>query len=262
MIRLEQVAVALQGKMVLQDVTFCLAKGQSVGIIGPNGAGKSTLLQVMGGHLQPAKGQVCFYGKAIHTYRKKELAKRVAFMRQIASATVQFTSYETVMLARYPFLRRFQPERPVDHEIGRLSMERTRTWHLRNRHLDEISGGERQRVFLAQVLAQQPELLLLDEPTTFLDLFHQLELLTLLKQEQTNGLSWVAVLHDLNLAAQYCDRLLLLNNGRMVMFGTPQEVFHSRRLEEVFGVRITVVDVPEVGAPQIVVTPKPAISQA
>nr|WP_018132583.1 ABC transporter ATP-binding protein [Effusibacillus pohliae] len=257
MIRLEQVSVYLGGKPVLQAVDFCLEKGQSVGIIGPNGAGKSTLLQVLGGHLAPTEGSARLYDKPIHAYRRKELAQRIAFMQQISHAAPQFTAYETVMLARYPFLGRFQAEREIDHHICRSSMERTCTWHLRDRTLDEVSGGERQRVLLAQVLAQQPELLLLDEPTTYLDLFHQLELLTLLKREQQNGLAWVAVLHDLNLAAQYCDRLLLLQDGKVVQFGTPREIFASGSLAEVFHVQITVLEVPGLSVPQIAVTPKP-----
>ncbi|MFC4768686.1 ABC transporter ATP-binding protein [Effusibacillus consociatus] len=256
MIQLEQVSLTMGENVILQDVSLQLAKGQSLGIIGPNGAGKSTLLQVLGGHLTPTAGKAFLDQKPIDSYRKKDLAKRVAFMQQIANVSGQFTAYETVMLGRYPFLSRFQMESERDHEICEKSMERTCTLHLRDRNLEEVSGGERQRILLAQVLAQEPELLLLDEPTTYLDMFHQLELLTLLNQAQKDGLTWVAVLHDLNLAAQYCDQLLLLSDGKVVQIGRPQEIFSSHLLEEVFGVRVTVVDVPGLPVPQIVISPK------
>jgi iron complex transport system ATP-binding protein len=258
MIRLQQVSVMSGKDPVLQNVSFHLGKGESLGIIGPNGAGKSTLLRVMGGHQPMDRGEVLVEGQSIASFHRKELAGRLAFMPQIAQVESQFTAYQTVLLARYPFLKRWQMESERDQAICRQSMERTCTWHLRDRRLDEVSGGERQRILLAQVLAQEPQLLLLDEPTTYLDLFHQIELLSLLKQEQKRGLTWAAVLHDLNLAAQYCDRLLLLRQGEVAMLDVPRRVFQSKRLEEAFGVQITMVDVPNLSVPQVVVTPSNA----
>lgn len=256
MIRVDQVSLAVQGKAILQGISFALEKRSSLGIIGPNGAGKSTLLHVMGGHLSPDKGRVLLNDADIKTYKAKELARKLAFMQQISQVESRFTAYETVMLARYPYLRWFQTESDRDHQICLQSMERTCTVHVKERQMDEVSGGERQRVLLAQVLAQEPELLLLDEPTTYLDLFHQMELLNMLKQEQGKGLTWAAVLHDLNLAAQYCDYLLLLQEGRVAFFGTPHELFRTNRLEEVFDVGVRVVEVPGLSVPQIIVTPK------
>jgi iron complex transport system ATP-binding protein len=256
-IKLERVSVEMGGRPILKDISFAVGKGESVGIIGPNGAGKSTLLQILGGHLVADQGTASLDELPIQSFKKKEFAKKVAFMQQISLVSPVFSAYETVMLARYPFHGRFEPLTEQDHEIAEWSMERTCTLHLKERKLDEISGGERQRVLLAQVLAQQPELLLLDEPTTYLDLFHQIELLTLLKHEQQrNSLTWIAVLHDLNLAAQYCDKLVLLEKGELVEFGTPHEIFRSGRFEEVFGVKVTVVEIPGMEVPQIVVRPK------
>lgn len=255
MIRLQQVSVMSGKDPVLHNISFHLKRGESLGIIGPNGAGKSTLLRVMGGHQAADRGEVMMEGQPITSFHRKELARRLAFMPQIAQADSQFTAYQTVLLARYPFLKRWQMESEQDMAICRQSMERTCTWHLRDRRMDEVSGGERQRILLAQVLAQEPQLLLLDEPTTYLDLFHQIELLSLLKQEQQRGLTWAAVLHDLNLAAQYCDRLLLLRQGEVVLLDAPRRVFQSKRLEEAFGVQITMVDVPNLSVPQVIVTP-------
>lgn len=256
MIRLQQVSVVSGKDFILQNISLHVHRGESLGIIGPNGAGKSTLLRVMGGHLPTVRGEISLHDKLLDSYSHRELARRLAFMPQVAQVESRFTAYETVMLARYPFLNRWQMESERDHEICKQSMERTCTWHLRDRKLDGVSGGERQRILLAQVLAQEPQLLLLDEPTTYLDMFHQIELLSLLKQEQKQGLTWVAVLHDLNLAAQYCDRLLLLQQGEVVMLDSPHNVFRSKQLEEAFGVRVTVVDVPHLSVPQVIVTPQ------
>lgn len=256
MIRLQQVSVVSESDFILKNVSLQVNRGESLGIIGPNGAGKSTLLRVMGGHQPTDRGEIDLYDKPLDSYSRRELARQLAFMPQAAHVESRFTAYETVMLARYPFLKRWQMESERDHAICKQSMERTCTWHLRDRKLDDVSGGERQRILLAQVLAQEPELLLLDEPTTYLDIYHQIELLSLLRHEQKLGLTWVAVLHDLNLAAQYCDRLLLLQQAEVIMLDSPYNVFRSKQVEKVFGVQITVVDVPHLTVPQVIVTPQ------
>ncbi|BCJ85240.1 ABC transporter ATP-binding protein [Effusibacillus dendaii] len=254
MIQLQEVSVSFGGRSILQKISLQAEKGQSIGIIGPNGAGKSTLLKVIAGQWMPSQGEVTFAGKPIQSYGKKQLARHIAFMRQNVVYELNDRVYDTVMLGRYPFLKRFSSEQPLDHEICRQSLQRTDTWELRNRYLDQLSGGERQRVLLAQVLAQQPKLLLLDEPTTYLDLHRQVELLSFLKQEQQNGLAWIAVLHDLNLAAQFCDQLVLLDAGKLVQMAAPAIMLRSPAIEDVFQIRTVVLDIPSLHVPQIVVT--------
>lgn len=256
MIEVDQVTVQRNHKIILNQITFGLERGRSLAVVGPNGAGKSTLLQVLGRHLLPSAGQVMLQGRDLQTYGRKELARTLAWMPQIPQVDTLFTAYETVMMARYPYLGKFQRETELDYTVGQQRMEQTGCWHLRNQKLDEISGGERQRVLLAQVLTQEPDLLLLDEPVTYLDLYHQLELLSILRKEQQLGLSWIAVLHDLNLAAQFCDQMLLLHQGNILLIDTPEHVFRSQLIDEIFGVRTTLVEADHLQVPQLIVTPR------
>lgn len=242
-------------QQILHNLTFTLKKGESVAIVGPNGAGKSTLLRHLAGLSKPASGVVLYKGKPVHLLSPKERAATMALLLQSPEIAFHFTALEVVRMARYPFLRRFQPENKRDGEIVKEMMMKTDTWHLRDRTLQEMSGGERQRVFLARALAQEPEVLWLDEPTTFLDIYHQHELLGRLHAaKQQMDLTWVAVLHDLNLAVQYCDRVLLLAEGRIVADGRPREVLHAYVLQEVYGVHVTVVEAEGLPFPQFLFT--------
>ena len=204
-------------------------RGQLVGLIGPNGAGKSTFLRAISGILRHQEGTVCLDGTDLNAISAKEVAARLALVPQIAPYTHGFTALELVLMGRYPHLGRFQIEGAEDDHIARDSMRLTETEHFAGRTLDTLSGGERQRVFVSRALAQQPRVLLLDEPTSNLDIFHQIKVLDLVRQLVDDGLTAVAAIHDLNMAARYCDRLVLLSEGRGCSPTAPPRRCYARR---------------------------------
>lgn len=225
---------------VLRDVSFAVQAGEFVGIIGPNGSGKSTLLRLMGGTLRASSGRVEVDGRPIEGYRRRELSRLIAVVPQETAMSFPFSVAEVVLFGRTPHLGGFAFEGDPDLAAARRAMERTRVTHVSGRAVTELSGGERQRVVLARALAQEASLLLLDEPTAFLDLRHQVEIYDLLGDLQREGMTIVTVLHDLNLAALYCERLVLLQEGRIAEVGTPQEVMTYATLTRVYGMDIYV----------------------
>jgi len=229
------------GVPVLQAVSLQVEKGELLGVIGPNGSGKTTLVRILSRALHPDAGTVSLFGKPLEAYERRELARTVAVAPQESSVAFPFTALEIVLMGRAPFLGRFAFEGPRDLFRAREALELTDALPFAERRLQELSGGEKQRVILARALAQEPRLLFLDEPTTFLDLKHQAALYRLTRRLcREQGLTAVAVTHDLNLAAQSCDRLLLLHGGRVAAAGTPEEVLTPSRLEEVFEVPLEV----------------------
>ena len=227
---------------------LCADRGQMVGLIGPNGAGKSTLLRTLSGILKYHRGAISLDGDNLNALSSKDLAAGVALVPQIAPYTHGFTSIELVLMGRYPHLGRFQVEGKEDDRIARDAMQLTEIDRFADRTLDTLSGGERQRVFVARALAQQPRLLLLDEPTSNLDVLHQLKVLDLVRQLVDDGLTAVAAIHDLNLAARYCDKLVLLSEGRVLAKGPPQEVLTPPIIESAFGVKSAVYKDPATGS--------------
>lgn len=219
----------------LSDVSFELPASGLVAIAGPNGAGKSTLLGIMAGLRSPYRGS-CRYGDTeVHAWKRREFARRVAFLPQSLRIEFPFTAKEVVLMGRTPYSRGWM-ESSEDEAAVERAMEVTDTREFSSRDFRSLSGGEAQRVILASALAQQPEALLLDEPTTFLDLKHQFSLYRLLA-DLAQRLLVVAVTHDLNLALQFAGRVLVLDRGRLVGDGYPAEVFRPERVAEVFGVR-------------------------
>ena len=178
----------------------------------------------------------------------RDVAAGLALVPQIAPYTHGFTSFELVLMGRYPHLGRFEIEGREDNRIARDAMRQTDTEHFADRTLDTLSGGERQRVFVSRALAQQPRILLLDEPTSNLDVYHQLKVLDLVRQLVNDGLTAVAAIHDLHMAARYCDRLVLLSGGRVLAEGTPEEVLTPEAIESAFGVRCAVYREPVTGS--------------
>ncbi len=223
-------------KPILQDVSFSVTRGEMIGILGPNGSGKTTLLKLISKTLVGQQGEVYVDGKSITEYTRKELGKKMAVLPQKLEGLFEYTVYETVSLGRYAHQQGlFSFWTNEDEKIVQDAMEKTCVFHLAKRTLSFLSGGERQRVFLAQALAQQPELLLLDEPTNHLDLSHQIQLFNLLKRwTKENKMTVVAIFHDLNMASMYCDRLLLLNDGRLVADDIPQQALNEKLLNEVY----------------------------
>ena len=236
----QNLSYEIQAETLLEGVDLHADRGQLVGLIGPNGAGKSTLLRTISGILNYREGTVRLDGDDLKSLSSRDIAAGLALIPQIAPYTHGFTSIELVLMGRYPHLGRFQIEGKEDDRIARDSMRLTRTEQFADRTLDTLSGGERQRVFVSRALAQQPRVLLLDEPTSNLDVLHQLKVLDLVRQLVDDGLTAVAAIHDLNMAARYCDRLVLLKNGRVLAEGSPEEVLVPETMESAFGVRATV----------------------
>jgi iron complex transport system ATP-binding protein len=238
---------------VLDQVSFVVKPGECFGIIGPNGSGKSTLLKLLSGVDTPTSGRVLLEGRNAHTYPRKQLAQWMAVLEQDALPPLGFTVREVISMGRYPFQNWLGDESAKDTEmlIDQI-IEQLHLRELEQRAVDRLSGGERQRVALGKLMAQQPRLLLLDEPTTFLDIGYQVQMMEWIRAWQlAEKLTVVAVLHDLNMAAQYCDRLLLMQAGAMVKIGQPDEVIQSGLLEQVYGTRPIVLQHPLSGVPQI-----------
>ncbi len=251
-VQVRDLRIVLGGQPVVDDVSCTVRPGELLGIIGPNGAGKTTLLRAMAGLLGPASGNVYLNGIPMRSVSPSVRARAVAYLPQSGAYGHSFTALEAVLMGRYPHLGRFEVEGRRDTEIALSMMARTETTQFASRKLGEISGGERQRVLLARTLAQQPRVLLLDEPTTSLDLKHQLSMMTVVRGEVGNGLGAVAVMHDLSLAARFCDRLMLLDSGRVVVEGSPREVLTARHLRDVFEVDAAVGVDPLTGRPRVV----------
>ena len=237
---LDAVSFRYGAEPVIRDVSFAIGHGEFVGIIGPNGSGKSTLLRLMSGFLRAAHGQLRVDGLPIEGYERRALGRLIGVVPQETTVTFPFSVTEMVLFGRTPHLSGFGFERDADLAAAQRAMERTDTAHLARRAITELSGGERQRVILARALAQEPAHLLLDEPAAFLDIRHEVEMYDLLRDLQRGGMTVVSVLHDLNIAALYCDRLLLLHEGRLARAGTPAEVVTYPNLTEVYGTEVYV----------------------
>ena len=238
----------VEAQTLLDGVDLHADSGELVGLIGPNGAGKSTLLRAISGILHHQDGAVRVEGKDLQSLSSRDVAATLALVPQIAPYTHGFTAIELVLMGRYPHLGRFQIEGREDDRIARESMRLTETEQFAGRTLDTLSGGERQRVFVSRALTQQPRVLLLDEPTSNLDVFHQLKVFDLVRRLVDDGLTAIAAIHDLNMAARYCDRLVLLFEGRVLAYGTPEQVLTPEAIERAFGVEAAVYPDPVTGS--------------
>jgi iron complex transport system ATP-binding protein len=236
----------------LRGLSLTLEPGAFVGVVGPNGSGKSTLVRLLAGYLRPRCGAVLLGGRALSRLSDRERARRIAVVQQDTPATFDFTALEVVLMGRSPHLPAFGVEGVRDRAIAHQAMQRTDTVAFAARPLGALSGGERQRVLLARALAQETPILLLDEPTAHLDLNFQIEALQLLRElHAERGATVLAVLHDLNLAALYCDHLVLLDKGRLAVEGPPAEVLTADRLAEVYGARVWCDVHPVTGKPYV-----------
>ncbi len=224
----------------LSGVSFSLAEGEFLGVIGPNGAGKSTLLRLLLGLLAPAAGEVILKGSPLGTLSRVEVTRRAAFLPQGARTDFAFSGREIVAMGRNPWLGRFRPEGDEDRALIAGALRETESEPFAARLVTELSGGERQRVFLARAFAQAAPVRTLDEPNANLDLLHAFHLVDLVQARVRKGASAVAALHDLNLAARVCDRILVLKDGRTAAMGSPAEVLTPALLREVFGVKARV----------------------
>jgi len=241
---------------VLSGVTLAIAPGELLALAGPNGAGKTTLLKVLSGVLLPRAGAVELDGRPLASFSPKEIARQIAFVGQELAADFSFTVEEVVLLGRSPHLGRLALESERDFQIARGAMRSTGVEALAGRAIDEISGGERQRAFLAMALAQEPRVLLLDEPASHLDLTHEIaffDLLAALVAEKQ--LAVLVAGHDLNVAADYASRLAVLAGGRLVADGPPEDVLTEDLLMKHWGAKALVVPSPATGRPHVVAVP-------
>lgn len=237
----EHLSYAYGRRRVLHDVGLTVAPGEIVGLVGPNGCGKSTLLRLLAGVLVPASGTVHLDGEPLATRRRADIARLLGVVPQDPSLEFPFLALEVVLMGRTPHLAGFGLPRPRDLAIARAAMAQLEIADIEDRPIDRLSGGERQRVFLARALAQEPEVLLLDEPTTHLDLRHQTGMYDVVQALcRERGLAALAVLHDLNLAAVYCDRLVLMSEGRVRGHGAPDTVLTRETVSAAYGVNVYV----------------------
>ena len=249
---LEHIHFTPDNILILDDVSIDVSPGQWVGILGPNGAGKSTLLRIMAGVLPASAGVVLFNGKALDQWPGRERARQLAYLPQRTDLSFPFQVREVVAMGRSPYLERWQSESAEDEDSIEQAMQLTEITQLANRNVLTLSGGEFQRVMLARALAQNPTFLLLDEPTTSLDMRHQFEVVDVLTTLVQNGVTVVSVLHDLNLAASVCSSVVLLHVGQVHAVGTPRHVLTVEAIRAVYEVDIALGENPETGALQII----------
>jgi iron complex transport system ATP-binding protein len=255
-IEVQNICLGYSRKEVLKDVTFQVMPGEMVGLIGPNGCGKSTIIRALTRIISPYRGRILLDGKDIASIPRQELARMLGVVPQMPLLPSAFTAFEVVLMGRNPHLGLFQYEGPKELDIAWQAMERTMTHHLARRRVGELSGGEIQCLLIARVLTQETKAILLDEPTANLDIGRQVEILNLIRNLcLENNLAVLAALHDLNLASQYCDRLVLIDNGRVHVQGTPSEVITPRNIKEVYGADGCVYTHPANGLPAVLVNP-------
>lgn len=225
---------------LLSDINIRFKRGNITTVIGPNGCGKSTLLKLSAKLLKPQSGEIKFNGQNIQTFRSKEYARKAAILLQ-STAIPPISVQELTEHGRFPYHSYYHHPKVNDKAIVENAMETAGVQNLRNKNLNQLSGGERQRAFIAMTLAQDTELLMLDEPTTFLDINHQLDIMNLVKKLNNQGKTIIMVLHDLNLALHNSHSVLLMNQGKIIKYGTPAQVAESGEINRIFSVKTTPV---------------------
>ena len=244
-----------ESEAVLKGLSCLILSGRVLGILGPNGSGKSTLLKLLARVYLPQNGTIDILGESLSGLSQLNVAKRVALVPQETLQVFPFTIAEMVLMGRSPHHQGWGGwhwEDSQDWAVARNAMEELDVAHLGNRLVTEVSGGERQRAVIARALVQEPQILLLDEPTAFLDLHHQLDIARIIKRlNRERGLTVILVSHDLNLASQYCDQVLLLNQGRLAAMGSPQTVIKPEVIEAVYGCSVLVDRHPQSGLPRV-----------
>jgi iron complex transport system ATP-binding protein len=250
--RLTDVSFRYTQDWILRDFVLEVVEGEIIGLIGPNGSGKTTLVKLMAGLLRPQIGRVLLHGEDLAARPRREIARQVAVVPQDSPMLFPFTVGELVLMGRFAHQVGWGWESAEDLRIARLAMQAMDVWHLADRTVQDLSGGERQRAMIARALAQQSRILLLDEPTAFLDINHQMEIYAILKGlHRDRGVTVVLVSHDLNLASQYCDRLVLLHEGQAYRTGPPGEVLTADHIRTVYGCEVLIDRHPVAGTPRV-----------
>lgn len=248
----EDMTIQYGERIISQNLSVNIPRESFTVIVGPNACGKSTLLRALSKLIKPSMGQVVLDGKNITKYKSKEVARKLGLLPQSSTAPDGITVANLVAHGRYPYQNFMNQWTNADEEAVLSAMEVTNTSEISNRFVDELSGGQRQRVWVAMVLAQKTPLLLLDEPTTFLDLTHQIELLELFKGLNQQGNTLVAVLHDLNHAARYANHMIAMKDGQVVAQGDPREIVTEELIENVFDLKCTIIEDPIARTPLII----------
>lgn len=256
----KDLSVDLGNTPILHNISFSMKAGEFIGIIGPNGSGKTTLLKSIRGLIPRKRGNIVFNGTDIESMGEEEVAKYIAYMQQQVHLSFGYKAKEIVMTARYPYLKWWQQEGREDHQIVQRVMEEIGVWHLREQPIQLLSGGERQRVFLAKALAQDTEVLFLDEPTAAVDLVYGDDIFRRCRDICKEGKTIAVVVHDLELASKYCSRLLMMSHGRLYKDGSVEDVLQATHLKEAFGLDSAVYDDPYFKQRRIFVFPKNATS--
>lgn len=251
-LKVEGVGFRYAEKWVLRNVSLSVRTGEFIGLIGPNGSGKTTLLKLMDGMMEPQEGTVELDGSELCSIGRRATARAIAFVPQENPAAFPFSVAEIVLMGRAPHLPVFGFEGRKDVDIAERSMRMTGVLELAGRMMGSLSGGERQRVLIARALAQKPRVMLLDEPTAFLDIRHQVAVFELVRElRDSEGLTVLSVTHDINLASLYSDRVVLLDNGNVFAQGKPQDVITPENIEAVYRTRVFVDSYPGSGLPRI-----------
>jgi len=251
---MQKVSLGYNHHPILRDMNLKVSPGELVGLIGPNGCGKSTLIKAFSHIINPMSGRILVDGRVISVIPRRELARLVGVVPQIPLLPSTFSAFEIVLMGRNPHLGLFQSEGPRDWNLALQAMQKTATQSLADRRVNELSGGEIQCLLIARALVQETKAILLDEPTANLDIGRQVEILDLMKDLcRTQNLTVLAALHDLNLAAQYCDRLVLIHDGRIHAEGKPSEVITNKNIKQVYGAENCVYTHPVNGLPIVLV---------
>jgi iron complex transport system ATP-binding protein len=255
-IKIENLSHSFAKRKVLRNLSFNVEEGNFFIIIGPNGSGKTTLMKLMAGILRPQRGEIEIKGLPNRSYTPRALARAVAFVPQRLPVNIPFTVEEAVLLGRAPYQGTLGIEREIDFEIAQQAMQFTQVDHLTGFALNQLSGGEQQRVFIARAICQEPDIMLLDEPTASLDFAHQVRIMDLMeKLKEHKAITVIMVSHDVNLAAMYCDQVLLLKDGEIASIGLPPDVLSLANLEKIYGCKLLVDESPLGGFPRITLVP-------
>ena len=256
LLRVENLIAGYEKDPIISEISFSIASGAICGILGPNGAGKTTLFKSISKVLKPWGGTIYYKGVDITKISRQDFARQISVIPQFQNILPPFTVEEFVSLGRYPHLKRFSLLKSEDYEIVAQTLELLDIAGYAAKKITTLSGGEMQRAYLAQGLVQKPAMLLMDEPTSHLDITHQIKILDLVKSlSENNGLTVMVILHDLNLASAYCDHIALMKNGRLFAQGSPAEVLTCERIEEVYGTRVHIRKDPVVSKPHIFFIP-------
>ena len=250
---LENLSAGYQKKIIVDDISLAIPQQKITVLVGANGCGKSTLLRTLSRLMTPASGHVWLDGAQIQQYARKEVARRIGLLAQNATTPGDITVQELVARGRYPHQPLFTRWRQEDEIAVSNAMQATGITHLASQSVDTLSGGQRQRAWIAMVLAQETSIMLLDEPTTWLDISHQIDLLELLSElNREKGYTLAAVLHDLNQACRYATHLIALRDGKIIAEGAPKEIVTAQLIEKIYGLRCMIIDDPVAGTPLVV----------